>query len=140
MKKNRNKLTANILITVEIFLLYNISIEYRSFSMLIAFINEIRIYMFLSLFERLSANAVHRTLGLLDIYIKGRRRGEFKNWKLKRIKTQVMSRHPWYSGLARGSRVAETWVRLPASAGFFICSVASFLLCCHCEVLEGPTE
>ena len=60
--------------------------------------------------------------------------------KLKRIKTQVMSRHPWHSGLARGPRVAETWVRLQASAGFFICSVASFLLCCHCEVLEGPTE
>ena len=31
-----------------------------------------------------------------------------------------------------------TWVRLPASVGFFICSVASFLLCCPCEVLEGP--
>ena len=31
-----------------------------------------------------------------------------------------------------------TWVRLPASAIFFICSVASFLLCCPCETLEGP--
>ena len=32
------------------------------------------------------------------VHTKGRRRGEFKNWKLKRIKTQVMSRHPWHSG------------------------------------------
>ena len=31
-----------------------------------------------------------------------------------------------------------TWVRLPASVIFFICSVASFLLCCPCEALEGP--
>ena len=31
-----------------------------------------------------------------------------------------------------------TWVRLPASVRFFICSVASFLLCCPCEALEGP--
>ena len=30
-----------------------------------------------------------------------------------------------------------TWVRLPASVIFFICSVASFLLCCPCEALEG---
>ena len=32
----------------------------------------------------------------------------------------------------------ETWVRLPASVRFFICSVASFLICCLCEGLEGP--
>ena len=31
-----------------------------------------------------------------------------------------------------------TWVLLPASDRFFICSVASFLLCCPCEALEGP--
>ena len=31
-----------------------------------------------------------------------------------------------------------TWVRLPASVRFFICSVASFLLCCPCEALESP--
>ena len=31
-----------------------------------------------------------------------------------------------------------TWVRLPASVRFFICSVASFLLGCPCEALEGP--
>ena len=31
-----------------------------------------------------------------------------------------------------------TWVRLPASVRFFIYSVASFLLCCPCEALEGP--
>ena len=31
-----------------------------------------------------------------------------------------------------------TWVRLPESVRFFVCSVASFLLCCPCEALEGP--
>ena len=31
-----------------------------------------------------------------------------------------------------------TWVRILASVRFFICSVASFLLCCPCEALEGP--
>ena len=31
-----------------------------------------------------------------------------------------------------------TWVRLPASVRFFIFYVASFLLCCPCEALEGP--
>ena len=31
-----------------------------------------------------------------------------------------------------------TWVRMLASVRFFICSVASFLLCCPCEALEGP--
>ena len=31
-----------------------------------------------------------------------------------------------------------TWVRLPASVIFFIYSVASFLLCCSYEALEGP--
>ena len=30
-----------------------------------------------------------------------------------------------------------TWVRLPASVIFFICSVASFLLCCPCEALRS---
>ena len=60
------------------------------------------------------------------VHTKGRRRGEFKNWKLKRIKTQVMSRHPWHSGLARGSRVAETWVRLPASAVFLFVPLPPF--------------
>ena len=31
-----------------------------------------------------------------------------------------------------------TWVQLPASVRFFIFSVASILLCCHCKALEGP--
>ena len=31
-----------------------------------------------------------------------------------------------------------TWVRVLASVRFFICSVASFLLCCPCDALEGP--
>ena len=31
-----------------------------------------------------------------------------------------------------------TWVRVLASVRFFICSVASFLLCCPCEAMEGP--
>ena len=31
----------------------------------------------------------------------------------------------------------KTWVRVQASVIFFICSVASFLLCCPCEALEG---
>ena len=30
-----------------------------------------------------------------------------------------------------------TWVRLPANVRFFIYSVASFLLCCPYEALEG---
>ena len=46
--------------------------------------------------------------------------------KLKRIKTQVMSRHPWHSGLARGPRVAETWIRLPASAVFLFVPLPPF--------------
>ena len=31
-----------------------------------------------------------------------------------------------------------TWVRVLASVRFFICSVASFLLCCPCDAQEGP--
>ena len=31
-----------------------------------------------------------------------------------------------------------TWFRVLASVRFFICSVASFLLCCPCDALEGP--
>ena len=31
-----------------------------------------------------------------------------------------------------------TWVRVLASVRFFICSVASFLLCCPCDALEEP--
>ena len=71
--------------------------------------------------------------------MKGRQWSEFKISKLIRIKN---------SGPATGTRglvvIASalekpgTWVRLPASVRFFICSVASFLLCCPCEVLEGP--
>ena len=58
--------------------------------------------------------------------------------KLKRIKIQVMPLAPVAWRLTRGPRIAETWVRLPASVIFFIYSVASFLLCCRCEALEGP--
>ena len=52
------------------------------------------------------------------------------------------------SGSATGTRslVAKalaleklwTWVRVLVSVRFFICSVASFLLYCTCDVLEGP--
>ena len=31
-----------------------------------------------------------------------------------------------------------TWIELPASVRFFVCSVVSFLLCFPCDALEGP--
>ena len=43
-----------------------------------------------------------------------------------------------YMVIASALEKPGTWVRLPASVRFFICSVASFLLCCPCEALEGP--
>ena len=92
-------------------------------------------YIMKSTVDNYGKNTINN-MSRTKVHTKGRRRVNLRTGKLKRIKTQVMSRHPWHSG----PRVAETWVRLPASAGFFICSVASFLLCCHCEVLEGPTE
>ena len=32
----------------------------------------------------------------------------------------------------------RTWIRVLVSVRFFICSVASFLLFCPCEKMEGP--
>ena len=40
-------------------------------------------------------------------------------------------------GKASALEKPRTWVRVLASVRFFICSVASFLLCCPCEALEG---
>ena len=44
------------------------------------------------------------------------------------------------NGLAVLYDMPRTWVRVLASVNFFIYSVASFLLCCPCEVLEGPNS
>ena len=60
-------------------------------------------------------------------------------WKPIGIKIQVLPTGTRsLVGNASALEKPGTWVRVLASAGFFICSVASFLLCCHCEALEGP--
>ena len=41
-------------------------------------------------------------------------------------------------GKASALEKPRTWVRALSRVRFFICSVASFLLCCPCEALEGP--
>ena len=68
---------------------------------------------------------------------------QIKNLTLAGSRTQVpgFSSATGTRGIAVTASALEkpgTWVRLPASVRFFICSVASFLLCCPCEALEGP--
>ena len=46
--------------------------------------------------------------------------------KLKRIKIQVMPLAPVALRLTRGPRIAETWVRLPASVRFFFIPLRPF--------------
>ena len=75
----------------------------------------------------------------MKVHMKGRHRSEFKIGKLTGIKIQVQ---PTVTrslvGKASALEKPRTWVRVLASVRFFICSVASFLLCCPCEALEGP--
>ena len=65
---------------------------------------------------------------------------QIKNMTLAGSRTQVPGFSSGSSGLVVIASALEnpgTCVRLPASVRFFICSVASFLLCCPCEALEG---
>ena len=45
-------------------------------------------------YEKNTINNMSQT----KVHTKGRRRVNLRTGKLKRIKTQVMSRHPWHSG------------------------------------------
>ena len=75
----------------------------------------------------------------IKVHMNGRQRSEFKIWKLIRIKIQVLptGTHSLV-GKASALEKPRNWVRVLASVRFFICSVASFLLCCPCDALEGP--
>ena len=42
------------------------------------------------------------------------------------------------SGHSIGTRKAGDLDSTPSECQIFICSVASFLMCCPCEALEGP--
>ena len=85
--------------------------------------------------EKTLSNSMSR----IKVHMKGRQRSELEIWKLIRTKIQVLPTGTRsLVGKASALEKPRTRVRVLASVRFFICSVASFLLCCPCEALEGP--
>ena len=75
----------------------------------------------------------------MKVHMMGRQRIEFKIWKHIILIIQVLPTGTRsLVGNASALEKQRTWFRFLASVRFFICSVASFLLCCPCEALEGP--
>ena len=73
------------------------------------------------------------------VYMKGRQRSESRILWLIWINIQVLPTGTRsLDGKASALEMPRNWVRVLACVRFFICSVASFLLCCYCEALEGP--
>ena len=85
--------------------------------------------------EKTLSNNISR----IKVHMKGRQRSDFKILKPIRIKIQVLpTGTSRLVGKASALEKPRSWVRVLASVRFFICSDASFLLCCPCEALEGP--
>ena len=75
----------------------------------------------------------------IKAHMKGRQRSESKIRMPMSIKIQVLPTGTRsLVGNASALEKPRTWFRVLASVRFFICFVASFLLCCPWEALEGP--
>ena len=75
----------------------------------------------------------------IKVHMKGRQRSEFNDLNAHKDKNSVPPTGTRsLVGKASALDMPRTWVRVLASVIFFICSVASFLMCCPCEALEGP--
>ena len=107
------------------------------FLSLCSIIVDIYIYAYINAYIYMYARS--NNMSRIKVHMKGRQRSESKIRKLIMIKIQVLpTGTPSLVGKASALEKPRTWVRVLASVIFFICSVASFFLCCPCEALEGP--
>ena len=90
-------------------------------------------------YEERKKKTLSNNMSRIKVHMKGSQRSELKICKPIGIKIQVLPTDTRnLVGKASALEKPRTWVRVLASVRFFICSVASFLLCCPCEALEGP--